>query len=210
MRKVCVVVTTRPSHARIKSVLEAVRDRPDLELQLVVGASALLERYGPAIAVIRADGFEPDAFDPFDRYAGVGDEFDVDAGSDRISKRIRKFREEDDLPHAYFFKNLAPEDFLRLINRARCVLGSSSMELRECSYLGGPRGEHRHPPARARARPQRHRRRQLERCDPCRPRTPPVGRAGASRAPLRRRAGGERIASVLATCELAIEKRLTY
>ena len=61
MRKVCIVVTARPSYARIKSVLEAVRDHDDLELQLVVGASALLERYGPAIDVIRADGFEPDA-----------------------------------------------------------------------------------------------------------------------------------------------------
>ena len=61
MRKVCVVVTARPSYARIKSALEAIRDRSDLQLQLVVGASALLERYGPAIDVIRADGFEPDA-----------------------------------------------------------------------------------------------------------------------------------------------------
>src|SRR3990172_2036560 len=60
-RKVCAVITARPSYARIKTVLEAVRGHPDLELQLVVGASALLERYGPAIDVIRADGFEPDA-----------------------------------------------------------------------------------------------------------------------------------------------------
>ncbi|MGD9191555.1 MAG: UDP-N-acetylglucosamine 2-epimerase, partial [Desulfobacterales bacterium] len=61
MRKICVVVTARPSYARIKSVLEAVRNHRELELQLIVGASALLERYGPAIKVIRSDGFEPDA-----------------------------------------------------------------------------------------------------------------------------------------------------
>ena len=61
MRKICVVITARPSYARIKTVLESVRNHPDLKLQLVVGGSALLERYGPAIKVIEADGFKPDA-----------------------------------------------------------------------------------------------------------------------------------------------------
>ena len=60
-RRVCVVITARPSYARIKTVMEAVRAHSDLELQLVVGASALLERYGPVVDVIRADGFDPDA-----------------------------------------------------------------------------------------------------------------------------------------------------
>lgn len=40
--------------------MEAVRAHPDLELQLVVGASALLERFGRVVDLIRADGFEPD------------------------------------------------------------------------------------------------------------------------------------------------------
>ena len=61
MRKICVVITARPSYSRIKTVLEAVRRHPELELQLVVGASALLERYGPVVKVIQADGFEPNA-----------------------------------------------------------------------------------------------------------------------------------------------------
>ena len=61
MRKICVVITARPSYARIKTVLESVKRHPELELQLVVGASALLERYGSAIKVIEADGFKPDA-----------------------------------------------------------------------------------------------------------------------------------------------------
>ncbi|MEE9249914.1 MAG: UDP-N-acetylglucosamine 2-epimerase [Alphaproteobacteria bacterium] len=60
-RRICVVITARPSYARIKTVLQAIKDHPDLELQLVVGASALLDRYGSAIDVIRADAFEPDA-----------------------------------------------------------------------------------------------------------------------------------------------------
>ncbi len=58
-RRVCVVITARASYARIKTVLEAVRDHSDLELLLVVAASALLERYGPVIDIIREDGFEP-------------------------------------------------------------------------------------------------------------------------------------------------------
>lgn len=57
-RKVCVVVTARPSYSRIKSALLAIKNRGDLELQLVVGASALLARYGSAVNYIEADGFE--------------------------------------------------------------------------------------------------------------------------------------------------------
>ena len=311
MRKICVVITARASYARIKTVLEAVKSHPDLELQLIVAASALLERYGPVIDVIRADGFEPnavahmviegenlvttakstglglvelatafdnlkpnvvvsiadryetiataiaasylnipvahvqggevtgsidekvrhavtklanlhfvsnelaaervvrmgedpetvfvtgcasvdlaervlaegmDGFDPFERYAGVGHQFDprqgylvvmqhpvtteyedsldqitetltaieklahptfwfwpnVDAGSDRISKGIRHFRETHTIPFIYFFKNLSPEDFLRLLIGAKCLVGNSSVGIREASFLGVP------------------------------------------------------------------------
>ena len=311
MRKVCIVITARPSYARIKTVLEAVRDHPKLHLQLILGASALLERYGPVIDVIRADGFEPnavvymvvegenlvttakstglgvvelatifdnlkpdvvvsiadryetiataiaasylniplahvqggevtgsidekvrhavtkladlhlvankkaaervirmgedpeavfvtgcpsvdlaarvlaeghDGFNPFARYSGVGHSFDlsqgylvvmqhpvtteyedafqqvtvtleavetlafptfwfwpnVDAGSDRISKGIRRFRETHNASHIYFFKNMSPEDFLRLLAGTRCLVGNSSVGIREASYLGVP------------------------------------------------------------------------
>jgi len=310
-RKICVVITARPSYARIKTVLQAIREHPNLELKLVVGASALLERYGPVVDVIRADGFEPDevvymvvegenlvtsakstglgvvelatifdnlkpdvvlsiadryetiataiaasylnitvahvqggevtgsidekvrhavtklsnlhfvsndraaervirmgedpdtvyvtgcpsvdlaarvvaegkhGFDVFSRYGGVGHPFsmdqeyivvmqhpvtteyadslhqieetlaaveklarptfwfwpNVDAGSDRISKAIRQFREKRDIPFIYFFKNLAPEDFLCLLNSASCLVGNSSVGIRETSYMGLP------------------------------------------------------------------------
>lgn len=56
-RKVCVVVTARPSYSRIKSALAAIQAHPDLELQLVVGASALLDRYGNTVRYIEQDGF---------------------------------------------------------------------------------------------------------------------------------------------------------
>jgi len=56
-RKVAVVVTARPSYARVKTALAALETHPDIELQLVVAASALLERYGSASSVMEKDGF---------------------------------------------------------------------------------------------------------------------------------------------------------
>ena len=60
-RKVCVVVGSRANLARITTVLEAVRDHPALELQLIASASALLERFGCAVSQLEDAGFKPDA-----------------------------------------------------------------------------------------------------------------------------------------------------
>lgn len=62
----------------------------------------------------------------------------VDAGSDGVSKGIRVFREQNHVPFIHFFKNLAPEDFLYLLHRCACVVGNSSVAIREGSYLGTP------------------------------------------------------------------------
>jgi len=310
-RRVCVVITARPSYSRIRSVLSAIRAHPQLELQVVVAASALLDRYGTAVRYIEADGFEiaarvymvlegenlatmakttglglmelatvfdnlkPDVvvtiadryetlatavaaaymniplahmiggevtgsidekvrhavtkladlhfvatkqaaervirlgeapatvfctgcpsidlaaeilrepalnFDPFEKYGGVGVPIDladgylvviqhpvttehaqarqqvletlqavhdlglpalwfwpnVDAGSDGTSRGIRAFRETVRDLRIHFFKNMAPDDFLRLIYSSRCVVGNSSVAIRECSFLGLP------------------------------------------------------------------------
>src|SRR5688572_4787555 len=59
-RTICVVVTARPSYSRIRTALKAIQDHPDLELQLVVAASALLDRYGGAVQAIERDGFRVD------------------------------------------------------------------------------------------------------------------------------------------------------
>lgn len=56
-RKVCVVVNSRANYGRIKSVMRAVKNHPGLELQLIVGASALLARFGNVQESIAADGF---------------------------------------------------------------------------------------------------------------------------------------------------------
>jgi len=60
MKKVCVVVGSRANYSSIKSAMAAVRDHSKLELQLVVGASALLDRYGTVADLIEQDGFEAD------------------------------------------------------------------------------------------------------------------------------------------------------
>ena len=60
-RKVCVVVNSRANYGRIKSVLRAVLNHADLDLKLIVGASALLWRFGNVAEQIIADGYAVDA-----------------------------------------------------------------------------------------------------------------------------------------------------
>ena len=312
MRKVCVVITARPSYARIRSLLYAVREHKDLELQLVVAASALLDRYGSADKVIENEGFHIDrrvymilegenpvtsakstglgvtelatVFDNLqpdfvvtiaDRFetmataiaasymhiplvhvqggevtgsidekvrhsitkladihcvsgeqaaqriikmgedpqqvyitgcpsidlamqacenqdgslehvakllGGVGANVDlsmpyiivmqhpvtteykearihieqtlqaiheckiptlwfwpnVDAGSDGTSKGIRSFRENNETNHIHFVKNLPPENFIQLLDRSQCIVGNSSVGIRESTFIGAP------------------------------------------------------------------------
>lgn len=58
-RKICVVVASRANYGRVKYLMKAIQSHPRLELQVIVGASTLLERFGKAINVIKADGFTP-------------------------------------------------------------------------------------------------------------------------------------------------------
>ena len=310
-RKICAVITARPSYSRVKTVLQAIKAHPDLELQLVVAGSALLDRYGNAVDFIEKDGFtinekvfmvlegstqtamakttglgvmelanvfynlKPDAvltiadrfetiatsiaaayqniplihlqggevtgnidekvrhantkladihfvtsqdamervikmgedpeyvfntgcpsidiakevaenptldFNPFDKYGGVGAVFDyhqaylvvmqhpvtteydkakndvlqtlnaidslgiptfwfwpnVDAGADGTSNGIRSYREKKNPKQIRFFKNMEPVDFLKLLCNSACLIGNSSVGIRECAYLGVP------------------------------------------------------------------------
>lgn len=310
-RKVCVAITARPSYSRIRTALSAIRAHPELDLQLVVTASALLDRYGGADKVIESEGFhidrrvymivegenlvtsakstgfglselatvfddlKPDmvvsiadrfetmatalsaaymniplvhvqggevtgsidekvrhaitkladihlvasqraadrvirmgeypervhitgcpsidvarqaistpmvANDIFDAYGGVGPRLDlsngylvvlqhpvtneyldarkqveetlaavvrsglpalwlwpnVDAGSALLARGLRVGRERQKLDNIHFFKNLPPEEFLRVLNAATAIVGNSSVAIRECAYLGVP------------------------------------------------------------------------
>ena len=58
VRKICVFVGSRANYSSIKSVMQAINEHPNLELQLVLGASALLDRYGQVSELIKADGFK--------------------------------------------------------------------------------------------------------------------------------------------------------
>lgn len=310
-RKVCCVITARPSYARVKSVLQAIKDHPKLELQLVLAGSALIDRYGNIAKTIEKDGFivsekifnvlegeaqsamakttgiaimelattfvnlKPDivitiadrfetlatsiaasyqniplahlqggevtgnidekvrhantkladlhfvasadaearvikmgefkeivfntgcpsmdlvhdtlkssemTFDPIEKYGGVGNKVDwsggyivvmqhpvtdefqhskenvlktlkvvdalniptfwfwpnVDSGSDGTSNGIRTYRELNDPKNIFFFKNMDPEDFLILLKNSKCLVGNSSVGIRECGMLGVP------------------------------------------------------------------------
>jgi UDP-hydrolysing UDP-N-acetyl-D-glucosamine 2-epimerase len=62
----------------------------------------------------------------------------ADAGTDALSQSIRHYRDSYDMSHVHFFNNMMPEDFLRLVYNSKCLIGNSSMGIRECSFLGVP------------------------------------------------------------------------
>jgi UDP-hydrolysing UDP-N-acetyl-D-glucosamine 2-epimerase len=134
----------------------------------------------------------------------------VDAGSDGTSSGIRSFREHHETSQFHFFKNMAPHDFLRLLINSKCLVGNSSVGIRECAYLGVPvvnigsrqagreRGRNTidvdYDDAQILAAIRKQTAHGLYPSDPI------YGNGNA----------GENIANVLAKCELSIEKKLTY
>ena len=52
MKKVCIVVASRANYGRIKYLMKAIQDSPELELQIIVGASLLIERFGKAVNIL--------------------------------------------------------------------------------------------------------------------------------------------------------------
>ena len=60
MIKVCVVVASRANYGRVKYLLKALQESSIIELQILVGASLMLDRFGKAVNVMKNDGFEPD------------------------------------------------------------------------------------------------------------------------------------------------------
>ena len=57
-RKICVVINNRANYARIKSALISIKKNKKLELQIVLGSSAILDRYGSVSEIIKKDGFK--------------------------------------------------------------------------------------------------------------------------------------------------------
>ncbi|MBI9074125.1 MAG: UDP-N-acetylglucosamine 2-epimerase (hydrolyzing) [Desulfatibacillum sp.] len=44
--KLCLVITTRGNYAKVKSIIQAAQNDPDVELQIIVGGGAILAKYG--------------------------------------------------------------------------------------------------------------------------------------------------------------------
>lgn len=61
LKKICVVIGSRANYSSIKSAMLAISNHRDLQLQLIVAASAILDRYGSVVTLIENDGFVPDA-----------------------------------------------------------------------------------------------------------------------------------------------------
>ena len=58
MKKISVFIGSRANYSSIKSVLKSIQESSFLKLQLIVGASSVLERYGAVSELIEQDGFE--------------------------------------------------------------------------------------------------------------------------------------------------------
>lgn len=56
-RKICIVIGSRANYASIKSALRAIKQHPDLTLQIITNTSAVLDRYGEVHKIINNDGF---------------------------------------------------------------------------------------------------------------------------------------------------------
>ena len=62
----------------------------------------------------------------------------ADAGSEDVSRGMRKFRERYQPQYLRFYKNFPVETFIRLMLNCACALGNSSAPLREGAYIGVP------------------------------------------------------------------------
>jgi len=60
-RTICIVIHNRANYARIKSVMIAIKKRENLKLQVILGSSSILSRFGNVRKIIESDGFEIDA-----------------------------------------------------------------------------------------------------------------------------------------------------
>ena len=62
----------------------------------------------------------------------------ADAGSEDVSRGIRKYRERNPDAPFHYVKNLPPEIYLPLMARTRCLVGNSSSAIREGAFIGTP------------------------------------------------------------------------
>jgi UDP-hydrolysing UDP-N-acetyl-D-glucosamine 2-epimerase len=134
----------------------------------------------------------------------------LDAGADGISRGLRVFREQGRGSSFHYFKNMEPEDFLRLIYHSRAIVGNSSVGIRESAFLGVPAvnigerqaGRERGSNVLDVAHKSGKIRTAIEK-QAANGRFPSLDLYGDGHA-------GERIADLLASVELTVAKQLTY
>ncbi len=57
-RKICVVLVDRANYGRLKPVMEAIRENPKLDLQVLAAGTMVLERFHQPVEMLRQDGFD--------------------------------------------------------------------------------------------------------------------------------------------------------
>jgi UDP-hydrolysing UDP-N-acetyl-D-glucosamine 2-epimerase len=57
-RKICVVLVDRANYGRLKPVMRAIADHPDLDLQVLAAGTMVLERFQQPVKIVRQDGFD--------------------------------------------------------------------------------------------------------------------------------------------------------
>ena len=62
----------------------------------------------------------------------------ADAGSEDIARGMRKLREQGLARNMRFYKNLPIDTYVRLMMRTACLVGNSSSGIREGAYIGTP------------------------------------------------------------------------
>ncbi|MCK4817644.1 UDP-N-acetylglucosamine 2-epimerase (hydrolyzing), partial [bacterium] len=135
----------------------------------------------------------------------------IDAGSDRIAKGIRPFRERYKVDQfLHLFTSLPPEVYTRLMIKCASMVGNSSSAIREGAVIGVPavnvgtrqtgreQGENIINVGYSKEEIIEAIKKQLEHG-----RYSPDYMYGDGKA-------GERIAEILATCELKVQKRISY
>ena len=59
-RKIAVVLADRANYGRLKPVLKNLKESDQIQLMLICAGSMLLNRFGSAVDIVRADGFDID------------------------------------------------------------------------------------------------------------------------------------------------------
>lgn len=61
-----------------------------------------------------------------------------DAGSDLVTNSINRYMDDSTKERVTFFTHVEGVHFLKILMQSQCLIGNSSVGIRECSYLGVP------------------------------------------------------------------------